>query len=355
MAETVKDANHVTKVNNVSKPTIHTHNDSGLRYLRGKDTVLFENGVTIPRSMFDENKNLREVLKNGSSEYDWRYACETGTLRRKKKSAKKPVQKEEVVKQEEAPIKQPQQPSSFSAFPVMAVMTLVGIGSAIMSAYHTSMFLYQGGKPAWTAIMTGTMLILFSGTAFTAARYFKGIQNVISGLFIIAGFAVIAYSIFSTVTVNYNQFKWVDDTKITTAVEGNEQLAAHERLLTDTRDALVEVGERIIRLESEADYWKTQSWRRYDEFQSQLVSAQQERSALRQRLIELETVKPELITLAGKSQETIYSFLARLLGLPEDIARFFVYVVPACLYDILAPFALSVVLLLADRRKKLNT
>jgi hypothetical protein len=354
MVENVKAVNNVSKPNSVTKPTIHTH-DSGLRYLRGKDTVLFENGVTISRKDFDENKNLDEILKNGSSGYDWRYACETGTLRRKKKRVKKPVQEEVKQEQkEEIPIEeaQPIQPSSFSAFPVMAVMTLVGIGSAIMSAYHTSMFLYQGGKPAWTAILTGTMLILFSGTAFTAARYFKGIQNVISGLFIVAGFAVIAYSIFSTVTVNYNQFKWVDDTKITMAVEGNEQLAAHERLLNDNRDALVEIGERITRLESEAEYWKTQSWRRYDEFQSQLVSARQERSLLRQRLIELETVKPELITLAGKSQETIYSFLARLLGLPEDIARFFVYVVPACLYDILAPFALSVVLLLADRWRR---
>jgi hypothetical protein len=52
------------------------------------------------------------------------------------------------------------------------------------------------------------------------------------------------------------------------------------------------------------------------------------------------------------SQETIYDFLGNVFRIKEDTMRFFVYVVPACLYDILAPFALSVVLLLADRRRR---
>ena len=358
------------------KPTVHKHENSGLQYLCGKDKVLFEQGVAMERKKFDEIKDtpgavaaLYKELSTSAehSGFDWPFACSTGSLRRKKVNAelvaspktarkrKKEAAVIAVVRQEEQKKKNVRGWIFSSVFLVMAVMTIVGIGSAIMSAYHTSTFLLQGGKPAWTAVITGIMLILFSGTAFTAARYFlqeKGPQRLFGLLFIVTGFAVIMYSIFSTVTVNYNQFKWVDDILTVAVLEDNEALAAHEQLLRNNSDALEEIALRINRLEEEASYWRTMSWRRYDEFQALVAEAQQERTALRQRRIELESVKPELVAQAESSQETIYTFLARLLGLPEDIARFFVYVVPACLYDILAPFALSVVLLLVDRRKK---
>lgn len=356
------------------KPIVYTHEDSKLQYLRGKDTVLFENGVTIPRKNFEEFKDtpgkIQTMLaaeletKSVNTGFDWPFACTTGTLRRKKvipdlvaspRTARKRKKQAAAIAAVQQAGQKKENLRGFifsSVFLVMAVMAVVGIGSAIMSAYHTSMFLYQGGKPAWTAVMTGTMLILFSGTAFTAARYFKGTQNVISFLFIIAGFAVITYSVFSTVTVNFNQFKWADGMKAAVVVGDSETLAAHERLLQDNREALDEVVGRINRLEEEAAYWKTMSWRRYDEFQALITEALQEQSVLRARRVELESSRPELVAQAENSQETVYSFLARLLGLPEDITRFFVYVVPACLYDILAPFALSVVLLLVDKRKK---
>jgi hypothetical protein len=96
------------------------------------------------------------------------------------------------------------------------------------------------------------------------------------------------------------------------------------------------------------------SWRRYDEFNTELSAARQRREGLREERVRLETATPEVAERAAASQDTIYTFLSRLLGLREDVARFFVYIVPACLYDILAPFALSVVLLLADKRRKQN-
>jgi hypothetical protein len=115
---------------------------------------------------------------------------------------------------------------------------------------------------------------------------------------------------------------------------------------------LDETDSEIARLEGDADYWRTQSWQRYDRLDEQLTAARERQGMLRTGLLRLETERPELVEQAAISQDTIYSFLARLLKLPEDTARFFIYVVPACLYDILAPFALSVVLLLVDRRKK---
>jgi hypothetical protein len=360
-------------VNN-KKPVVRTHEGTGLKYLCGSKQVIFETGAVIDRAEFNslEKGGLAEKLEIASNEaqssnFDFAYACSTGFLRRKKSqvtsAVKVPVKEQIEVTATQKQAEQTQEQKKKSArtfvfssvFLVMAVMIIVGIGSGIMSAYHTSAFLIFGGKPKWTAVLTGVMLILFSGTSFTAARHFmqeKGLQKSFGFLFIVAGFAVISYSIFSTVTVNFNQFKWEDDKKAVIAVEDSEALAAHERLLHENKEALDEVNARISKLEEETDYWKTMSWKRYDEFQTQLFAAQENRAFLRNRRIELESSKPELVAQAESSRETVYTFLARLLGLQEDIARFFVYVIPACLYDILAPFALSVVLLLMDKRRK---
>jgi hypothetical protein len=224
-----------------------------------------------------------------------------------------------------------------------------------MSAYHTTVFLVQGGKPFWTAVMTGTMLILFSGTAFTAARYFfkeKGAMTAVGGLFLAAGLAVIAYSMFSTLSVNYAQFTWQDNAAASEAAAENEALAAHARLLAENQAELDETAKELSRLEAEAEYWREKSWRRYDEYQTALSGLREKREAVRASRRNLEEATAGLVETAAASRETVYAFLARLLGLPEDAVRFFVYVIPACLYDILAPFALTVVLILTDRRRK---
>jgi hypothetical protein len=165
------------------------------------------------------------------------------------------------------------------------------------------------------------MLILFSCTAFTAARYFfqeKGALCVFGWFFVAAD---------------------------------SGTLAANGLIIEETRSMLDDVNREIARLEGEADFWRTRTWRRYDEFNEQLTAGRERREALRTELTRLEAERPALMEEAAVSRETVYSFLARLLKLPEDAARFFIYVVPACLYDVLAPFALSVVLMLEDKRK----
>jgi len=364
----------------VKKPTVHIHPGTGLKYIRGTKHVLFETGIIVQREEFDrlENGGLAERLEELAQEpqncnFDFAYGCTTGSLRKKKGHAdlvanarterRRAKEIEAVTVMQNADIAKPPEGQKeaagfFSSVSlVVVIMAIVGIGSAIMSAYHTSVFLIEGGKPGWAGIMTGIMFILFSGTSFTAARYFlqeKGAQKIFGFLFIAAGFAIITYSVFSTLTVNFNQFKWTTDEKVSIAVGDNETLAAHERLLTETREARDEVSVEIARLEYEASYWRSMSWKRYDEIQEQLAALQERRVLLRQRYIELEAAKPEIVAQAKGSQDTVYAMLARLLKIPEDVARFFVYAAPACLYDILAPFALSIVLLLTDRRKRVE-
>jgi hypothetical protein len=360
------------------KPRLHKHQETGLRYLLGQDKVLFETGVVIPRKLFDELKmgGLAERLEELSRipenrGFDFPYACTTGVLRHKRGGAdlvanarterRRKKQAEAVsivVQQQEEQKKVERQHNVFSSvFLVTAVMALVGAGSAVMSAYHTSAFLIYGGKPAWASAMTGIMLILFSGTAFTAARYFlneRGAVKLFGALFVAAGIAVIAYSMFSTLTVNFNQFKWKDDAQAAKTVETSEALAAHREQIRLIEEEVQNVAAEINRLEGEAGYWQSQSWRRYDEIIQRLNTLTEYRSTLQKQRVELVGQTPRLVEVETVSQETIYGFLAGLFKVKEEAMRFFVYVVPACLYDILAPFALSVVLLLADKKKREN-
>jgi hypothetical protein len=364
----------VTNTIEKDKPKIHRHDGCGLEYLSGARQVLFETGVTMPRLDFDKVKNdenfpdyLDKAAQDPANrDFDWRYACSTGHLRRKRNRADlvanarterrrarqvEKVQKIESTEQKKATVRQY---IFSSAFLVMVVMAIVGVGSAVMSAYHTSVFLHDGGKPAWASLMTGVMLILFSGTAFTAARYFfqeRGVICVFGMLFIVAGLAVIVYSMFSTLTVNFNQFKWRDDAEAVAAVEGSEALAAHREQLQILEEEIDDVANEITVLRREADYWRTQSWRRYDSIQERITGGQKYLNSLRERYGSLVGETPRLVEVEAVSQETIYDFLANIFKVKKDTMRFFVYIVPACLYDILAPFALSVVLLLADKRR----
>jgi hypothetical protein len=343
--------------------------ECGLQMLAGERKILFENGVAIDRSDYEAWRSSGELGQRVHGleadpefgNHDFQYALSTGVLRHKKNTADLEPARRTAHKWEKkiAALKSDMQEESRSRFSsaslMRAVMALVGIGSAVMSAYHTTTFLLEGGKPAWTAVITGTMLILFSGTAFTAARYFfrKGRSAlIVCGLFIVSGCAVIVYSVFSTLTVNYNQFKWQDDAHIAVAVADSEVLAAHNRLLQANAVALQEAAAELEQLSGEAAFWRSQSWRRYDDVQAAIADTRQRRDALRDERSALEQATPELVETASASRETVYSFLARLLSIPEDAVRFFVYVIPACLYDILAPFALTVVLLLADDRQK---
>jgi hypothetical protein len=358
-------------------PKIHRHKDSGLQYLCGKDKVLFENGAVVSRAEFDALKNSADAVKNRieqiagtepqNGSYDWAYACTTGQLRKKKGAAdlvantrteKRRTKQAKELHEAAAGAEKKAAVRDYvfsSVFLVMLVMVIVGVGSAIMSAYHTTTFLFQGGKPFWASMMTGTMLILFSGTAFTAARYFfqeKGALAFFGWFFIITGLAVIAYSMFSTLTVNFNQFKWRDDEQAVAAVEGSEALSAHREQIRLLEEEIRSVSDEIGRLEGEAGYWRAQSWRRYDEIVQRRDDLAGYRRGLQEKRVELVGETPRLVDVEAVSQETVYGLLAGLFKVEEDAMRFFVYIVPACLYDILAPFALSVVLLLFDKRRK---
>jgi hypothetical protein len=331
--------------------------ESGLDYLLGKTKAVFSNGQVATREEFDawtEAGVLRQELKRleaipDRNNWDYKYAVSTGDLRRRKPTAKphgttrRTKQKEEWQRPERRPLS--------SALVAEAATLLVGLGGGVMSAYHTATFLVEGGKPAWTGWTTGVIMILFSTTAFTLARI---LANKLSFLVAAIGAAVAAFSMFSTVTVNFNQFRARDEALEAAALGGDEALAARERALELNRGELDENAAEIARLEADAEYWKDKSWTRHDSFSELAASARQRRRDLLDRRRELEANAPELADAAAsrRSANTVYALLGRLFRAREDAVRFAAYVVPSLFYDLAAPLALSVALFLEDDRRK---
>jgi hypothetical protein len=339
------------------------YKDGPLEYLLGKTKVVFNNGQVATREEFDrwaaddileqELKRLeKQADRNG---WDYKYAVSTGDLRKKRNIAKSESTRQRRVR-EEWPTRESKKkrlPDFSSALLIEAVMLLVGLGGGVMSAYHTATFLIEGGKPVWTGWMTGVIMILFSTTAFTLARL---LATKLSILIAVVGVSVVAFSMFSTVTVNFNQFKWKDDRSAVASVADSEALAAHRRLMLLNQEELARMDEEAKRLDAEADYWKNRSWAKYDQFVAEASAARRQRQELAARREELERSVPTLMEDAAESGagSTIYALLSRLFRAQEDALRFIVYVIPSCFYDLAAPLALSVVFLLEDTRRKIR-
>jgi len=354
-----------------TKPRIRHDDTCDLDYLLGPTNVLFENGILVAREDFDAWKKERTIVQhlnyladeNEVNNYDYAYALTTGSLRRRKGTAdlvasartekrrEKEVQKVKEIIVEEQKKEAVKRFLFSSAFITEAVTVCVGIGSAVMSLYHTRLFLMET-KPVWVATMVALTFILFSATAFTAARYFfgtVGLTKLLGFAFLVAGTAVIGFSIFSTITVSFNQY--TSATKIV-AVE-QDTVNTNRVLLELNRREQEELRDEITRLETEAEFWKDQSWRRYDTIQASIDTARTRWDDLRSAETELVRETPKAVLEHTTERETVYTFVARLFKVSVDFVQFLVYVIPAVFFDVVAPFALSVVLLLEDNRRKI--
>jgi hypothetical protein len=123
--------------------------------------------------------------------------------------------------------------------------------------------------------------------------------------------------------------------------------------LENNRREQEDTRHEIERYEGEIDYFRTQSWRRADSLQDLLNASYQRLSALRTEEADLIRETPQAILEETTKQETVYTFMARLFKVSVDFVQFIVYVIPAVFFDVISPFALSVVLLLEDTRRKI--
>ena len=344
--------------------TERKHPVLGINYIAGQKNIIFENGVICAPvelaasemlSKEEAGAWMQELMsREDRYKFDYQYARTTGILRhyQKKPPVPSPAQTpKSVEKLQTAQVRRKITP----ALIILLVMSITGILSAVMSDYHTTVANTIFGRPLVIGIVTGTVMVLFSATAFTAARWFwneKGFARAFSTLFATLGVMVIAYSMMSTLIVNYDAWnKTAIEEKIETAANSEELLAfeANVKLKNEELDSLKSTE---AALQEEAEYWKDKSWKRYDALQEQITDIRKKITDARAELSSLISERPQVASKAGEEKEDAFTFLSSFIKVSPRTLRLFMQAVPAMFFDIIAPFALSCAIYLAEKKKE---
>ena len=343
--------------------TEKVHPVTGEKYIEGKNKIVMESGVVLTPAEFAETTMMSKeevgALMQELSEredryrFDYKYALTTGILRHfQRKVETVPAKKPESVEK----LQEPKVRTVVSVLTViLAVMSITGILSAGMSAYHSTKTLQYFGRPLFVGIITGTVMVMFSSTAFTAARWFwqeKGFVRLFSVVFLLLGLMVIAYSMLSTLTINYTSWSKVEEAEKSEVVENSEELAAYEAQVKLKTEELDEAVATEKSLTEEAEWWKNRSWKRYDELSAELTEQRKRVTVIRSELSSLLSSKPQLASKVIEEKEDVFKFLSGFIKVQPKTLRLFMQAVPAMFFDIIAPFALSCAIYLAEKRKE---
>ena len=343
--------------------TEKVHPVTGEKYIEGKNKIIMESGVLLTPAEFaqttmmskEEVGAVMQELSEREDRYrfDYKYALTTGVLRHfQRKVENVPVKKPVAV---EKLLKPKVQRKLSVVLIILAVMCITGIMSACMSAYHSTKTLQLFGRPLFVGVITGTVMVMFSSTAFTAARWFwqeKGFVRLFSVVFLLLGLMVIAYSMLSTLTVNYTSWSKVETEEKLETVENSEELVAYEAQVKLKQEELDEAMTTEKSLSEEAEWWKNRSWKRYDELSAELTEQRKRVTAIRSELSSLLSSKPQLASKVTEEKEDVFKFLSGFIKVQPKTLRLFMQAVPAMFFDIIAPFALSCAIYLAEKRKE---
>ena len=343
------------------------HPVTGEKYIEGKNKIIMESGVLLTPAEFvettmmskEEVGALMQELAGREDRYrfDYKYALTTGVLRHFQKKVEGNQRKsEEISPKSVGKLQKPQVQRKLSVvLIILAVMCITGLMSACMSAYHSTKTLQLFGRPLFVGIITGTVMVMFSSTAFTAARWFwqeKGFVRLFSVVFLLLGLMVIAYSMLSTLTVNYTAWSKVETEEKLETVENSEELAAYEAQVKLKTEELNEAVATEKAISEEAEWWKNRSWKRYDELSAELTEQRKRVTAIRSELSSLLSSKPQLASKVTEEKEDVFKFLSGFIKVQPKTLRLFMQAVPAMFFDIIAPFALSCAIYLAEKRKE---
>jgi hypothetical protein len=226
-----------------------------------------------------------------------------------------------------------------------------------MSASNTTAYLELTGMAHTIAVMTGIALVIISSTSATAAQLFigqKGLAKIFAFPFIVVGATVIVFSIFSTLSLNYNKFisspaiqadmqEKIEKRKaeIMTAYRESEGLQEGQ----DVNQWAMQNIDRLLSMsESSGESWNNSMKTVMEAAQNMSNTEQHQRQTLDDIL---QSVYVETLP------RTFFGFMLNLSGLEQKyMFDFFMIATPAIFYDIIAPLAMTVVLFLMGFRRK---
>jgi hypothetical protein len=236
-------------------------------------------------------------------------------------------------------------------------MLTVGALCIFMSASNTTAYLELTGMAHTIAVMTGIALVIFSSTSATAAQLFigqKGMAKIFAFPFIIVGATVIVFSIFSTLSLNYNKFvsspaiqadmqEKIEKRKSEIMAEYRESEGRQEG--RDVNQWSMQNIDRLLSMsERSGESWNNSMKTIMEAAQNMSSSEQQQRQTLDDIL---QSVYVETLP------RTFFGFMLNLHGLERKyMFDFFMIAIPAIFYDLIAPLAMTVVLFLMGFRRK---
>jgi hypothetical protein len=229
---------------------------------------------------------------------------------------------------------------------VFVAMNAVGALCIVMSASNTTAYLELTGMQHTIAIMTGIALVIFSATSFTAVQLFtslKGFAKAFAALFLLVGVSVITFSIFSTLSLNYNKF--INSPAIQADIQGQIEKKRAELLAEKQREektnasqwAMSSIDRLLALAEDSGESWNN-SMKTIMETAQNLSNSEQEQQQQMIQDLYVETLPATFFgfMLSIKNLDTKYAF------------DFFMIAIPAVFYDLIAPLAMTVVLFLIN-------
>lgn len=373
-------------------------------YLKDKKKFLCSNGVLFTLEEFKNGIDINAEYERRAKEdmlYDYAYAKNTGLLRKKRGYAKKQednesdmgleinVQEDKTVKVlnndnnlsewnrdgdiqgsdneielsrtnegewEDTPCRrlgsmsdrpEKAERKNRSVFLIILILAFASACSMYESTLHTATYLYDYVDlvSAW---LLSTAVTAYNSSAFEVSVMFHTMKrNFMAFIFMLLWAMVTVFSMATTVSVFYDRFNF-NETQIAQenkAVDSNklglELLRTKEK---DLREA-IDFKKRDIEYRQEREYATTAVRLELEALQKEL----QENLTQQQKLLE-ET--PEVMEEKIQRKESLFAFLARLMGIDGGILEFIMSTLSAIFINLIAPLSVTAVIEINRRKEK---
>lgn len=373
-------------------------------YLKDKKKFLCSNGVLFTLEEFKNGIDINAEYERRAKEdmlYDYAYAKNTGLLRKKRGYAKKQeddegnmglesnVQESEAIKgadndnnfperNRDSDIQRsvaevdlsraserewedtfsrrlgsmPNRPEKAerknrSVFLIILILAFASGCSMYESTLHTATYLYDYVDliSAW---LLSTAVTAYNSSAFEVSVMFHNMKrNFMAFIFMLLWAMVTFFSMATTVSVFYDRFNF-NETQIAQenkAVDSNrlglELLRTKEK---DLREA-IDFKKKDIEYRQEREYATTAVRLELEALQKEL----QENLSEQQKLL---SETPEVMEEKIQRKESLFAFLARLMGIDGGILEFAMSTLSAIFINLIAPLSVTAVIEINRRKEK---
>ena len=318
----------------------YTSKHLGVPYVYFKDEkkYLCENGVVFTKEEYlkgiDLNAEYKKRSKNGEL-YDYEFARKNGKLRL--------LKKEEILTNEKPLVEKKPRPEGKEAKSVIIMslaLMLTSFGSMYISTVHTATYLFDYTDKISSWLMS-FVITVYCATAFEVVLlFFDRKRYVLSSVFAILWFAVVTFSMVTTISVFYDRYNF---NMVETQSENKETDSARLTLevLKEQEKALrenIEFKRKDIEYRQEREYATTAVRVELEDLQNKLQA-----NLDKQMSVLSET--PEAIKTEGevRKKESLFAFLGRQMKLDGGILEFIMSTLSAVFINLISPLSVSVV------------